>query len=170
MAWNHINENLTTENRRTRATVHGYKYHPLYSVYQGMMTRCHKEGAHNFDGYGARGISVCLEWRGNPVKFIEWGISIGYQHGLYLDRRDNNGDYSPENCQWATPLESARNRRSTKLCVADAAVIKDLALRGVPQKLIGALYGIVFQAVSDIKRNKNWLDAGSLFVQVTESR
>lgn len=159
MAWNKVNANLTIAERRAMATKHGMKYHRLYSVYQNMMSRCHVEGAHNYKNYGARGISVCLGWYGNPEAFFKWAFSSGYRRGLYLDRIDNGRDYAPQNCRWVTPKVSARNRRSTRLTLADAAVVYDLSHRGVSQKVVGALYGLCFQAISDIKRGLNWKDA-----------
>ena len=168
MAWNHINDKLLTPERRLQlrlqSTTHGMKYHLLYSVYQNMVGRCHVPGSHNYERYGARGISVCSAWRDDPSIFFKWATTSGYTKGLKLDRRDNDGNYSPDNCRWVTAKISARNRRSTKLDLPGAAVVKALALRGVPQKLIGALYGIKFGAVSDIKRGVNWPDADTLFV------
>jgi hypothetical protein len=166
MSWDHINKNLTSKQKaartlqlRRQAVKHGWKYHVFYRVYQAMISRCYRKWCHNYPKYGARGIKVCDEWKKDPAKFCEWAQGSGYQKGLFLDRIDNDGSYSPENCRWATPKQSARNRRSTKLKMPDAAVIYDLAHKGVPQLLIGALYGITFQAVSDIKRGRNWPDA-----------
>jgi hypothetical protein len=141
------------------SVIHGFSNHPISHVYESMMYRCYKDWCHNYKNYGARGIRVCSEWRKDRTKFFKWAFSTGYARGLFLDRIDNDGHYSPENCRWVTPLKSARNRRSTKLNEADAAVIYDLAHRGVSQLVVGALYGVTFQTVSDIKRGRRWPDA-----------
>jgi hypothetical protein len=139
--------------------IHGFSGHPISHVYESMIYRCYKKWCHNYKNYGARGIKVCSEWHNDRTKFFNWALSTGYKNGLYLDRIDNEGHYTPENCRWVTPLVSARNRRSTKLKAADAAVIYDLANKNVPQLLIGALYGVTFQTISDIKRGRRWPDA-----------
>lgn len=141
--------------------IHRMKKHKLYPVYHNMITRCYVNKSWNkhWKSYGARGIKVCDEWRNHPKSFFEWAIASGWKSGDYLDRENNHGDYTPDNCRWVTPVVSARNRRSTKLTLPDAAVIYDLARKGVPQILIGALYGVTFQTVSNVKRGVCWPDA-----------
>lgn len=147
--------------------IHRMKSHKLYPVYHNMIARCYADrpwNAAHYRCYGGRGIKVCDEWRKSPSSFFRWALESGYREGLYLDRRDNDGDYTPENCRWVSSTESGRNKGSVVLTLADATVIKDLALRGVPIRLLGALYGVHFSTVSAIKCGLNWKDANPLTV------
>jgi hypothetical protein len=101
----------------------------LYRVWCAMRERCRNPNTLAYKDYGGRGISVCTEWNMNFISFRDWALSNGYQENLTLDRRDNNGNYCPENCRWTTKTEQAKNRRSTHfvtigpvtLCIKDWA-------------------------------------------------
>jgi hypothetical protein len=64
--------------------------------------------------YIARGTRVCAEWD-NYQRFKEWALSHGYQDNLTLERIDNNGNYCPENCKWATIKEQSNNKKNNHL-------------------------------------------------------
>lgn len=85
---------------------------PWYGSYHAMMDRCYRENANNYPRYGGRGIKVCEDWH-NIEKFEEWVNSSGFESGMSLERKDVDGDYSPENCKWATAKQQANNRRNT---------------------------------------------------------
>lgn len=92
------------------ASKHGLYKHRLYHVWKGMMSRCYKKNDTRYSSYGARGIIVCKRWH-YIANFIS-DMDPSYRKGLQLDRRNNDADYSPANCRWATISEQQRNKRS----------------------------------------------------------
>lgn len=95
-----------------RITKHGLRYHPLYKIWQDMKGRCTSPKYENYKDYGGRGIKVCDEWLNDPAAFINWGINNGYKKGLWVERKNNDGHYTPENSTFDTPKIQSRNRRS----------------------------------------------------------
>lgn len=101
--------------RRT-ATKHGLCESPEYEVWAAMIQRCTNPSAQEYPRYGARGISVCERWR-DFAHFIEdMGPRSSPDHSI--DRKDNNGNYEPSNCRWATRKQQDRNKRSNRIVTA----------------------------------------------------
>jgi hypothetical protein len=90
-----------------------------------MRIRCKDSNHHAYPQYGGRGIMVCKEWD-LFENFEKWALSNGFKDKLTLDRIDNNGNYCPENCRWATMKEQGNNRRTNVLATVDG-VTKTMA-------------------------------------------
>lgn len=97
-----------------RPAKHGMSHTRIYNIWQKMNQRCHNPKSDRYEYYGARGIQVCEEWRSDFMAFYNWGIANGYSDNLSIDRIDVNGDYTPENCRWATAKTQAMNKRPYK--------------------------------------------------------
>lgn len=98
-----------------RVTTHGLHKHPLYGIWQAMIQRCTNPNAKNFHRYGGRGISVAQRWLGEdgfPMFLRDMGERPA---GMTLERKDNNGNYEPENCKWASRRDQYRNRSTNNL-------------------------------------------------------
>ena len=85
--------------------------HPLYRRWAAMRSRCNNPNSQDWSDYGGRGIKVCAEWATFERFLSDMGDT--YKEGLQLNRVDNNGDYTPTNCNWVTPSANQKNRRNS---------------------------------------------------------
>ncbi len=84
----------------------------LHRRFERIKQRCYNPRRENYPRYGGRGITICDEWLNDVSTFVEWALANGFQPNLQIDRIDNDGSYSPENCRWVTAQTNSRNRRN----------------------------------------------------------
>lgn len=117
---------LNKELIKQRLTIHGKTGCRLFRIWAGIKTRCLNHNARMWPRYGGRGVSICAQWLESFSAFEEWAISAGYADNLSIDRIDNDGNYEPSNCRWATKKQQARNT-SRNVRFDDGSLVIDAA-------------------------------------------
>ncbi len=96
---------------KKQMTSHGLSTHKLRVTLTDMEQRCYNAKSKSYKNYGARGISVCDEWKGNIQAFHEWAMQNDYEDTLDIDRIDNDKNYSPDNCRFVARSVNIANTR-----------------------------------------------------------
>ena len=117
----------------------------LYGVWEAMVARCYNVNNPQYHLYGGRGIKVCNRWR-NYINFKKDMAPRPLKH--FLDRTNNNGNYTPSNCRWVTPTQSGRNtRNNVKVKVGKQRLVLAEALVGLKLPVTAAVfYGLYYRA------------------------
>lgn len=121
---------------------HKHTNTPVFHAWLGMIARCHSPSNKDYWKYGERGIFVCDRWRSSFDLFLsDMGEKPSTRHSI--DRKDNDGPYSPDNCRWATKTEQTRNRRNTARVVIDgqSVVLAELCDQN------GARFNVAFDRI-----------------------
>lgn len=138
---------------------------PMYQSWAMMISRCTNPNVKRYVDYGARGIRVCDRW----MSFANFLEDMGNRpEGKTLDRINNDGNYEPGNCRWATRDQQARNTRQSKLTALDVVLLRQMWIRsGYGMKAgVAAAFGITVSMGRNVARRTS--GAGALAVLVAE--
>ncbi len=138
----------------------GNKLTSTYRSWSSMLTRCYNSNFKDYRHYGGRGIIVCPRWLGEEG-FQNFLADMGERpKGTTLDRfPDNDGNYEPSNCRWATPSEQLRNTRKSKLTMDLVQEIHGRYEHHEPVASISRRMSIDHRQISAILHGKAWKDA-----------
>ena len=135
----------------------GRKSHSLYLTWYRMIRRCTNTKDKNYHDYGGRGITVCDRWRNDFWAFVaDMGPKPTPDHSI--ERQNNNGNYEPANCCWATTVVQNRNNRGTRLNTIAVADIRQRLSNGESQRSIASAFGISQASVSHVATGATWAD------------
>ena len=129
----------------------------LYTIWNGVKSRCYVKTSTPYKKYGAKGITMCDEWKNDFVSFYNWSIENGYADNLTLDRINGEGNYEPSNCRWVSYTKQANNTKANVF----------LTLNGESHTLTewSRLLNINFTTLQN-RRSKGWDDAKVLTTPV----
>jgi len=113
-----------------------------YKSWSMMKVRCTNKRNAAYPRYGGRGIKICKRWFSFENFFADMGRRPSAKHSL--DRIDNNGDYTPNNCRWATAFEQGKNKRNNKIitfngkskCISEWEKITGIKRRTIQARLM----------------------------------
>lgn len=146
---------LLLEKNRERANLRRRKVpDTLVEIYNNIKQRCYNPNNKMYYRYGGRGIIMCEEWLNSYEKFYNDVIS-NYNCNYQLDRRDNNGNYCPENCRWVTKEVNMQNSSATKLSEEQVLLIRNSTKK---TKELQKEFNMSRSAIKDIRAKRSWIN------------
>lgn len=135
------------EKTSQRSYIHGETNIRLHHIWSSMKARCYYIKSISYPNYGGRGIRVCAEWKNDYVAFRNWALKNSYTENSTIDRKDVDGNYCPENCQWISAFDQQSNKTNNRKIEID----------GVTNTVTewGRIYGIDPQAIWG-RLNRGW--------------
>lgn len=129
--------------QKEKVTKHNLYKSRIYRIWRHLKERCIYKKSKDYKNYGTRGISVCEEWKNSFEKFYIWSMKHGYTDNLTIDRKNVNGNYSPENCRWITFKEQSINKRNNvkilfngkNLCISEWAELTGINYHTIRNRL-----------------------------------
>lgn len=154
-----IAEILHSFTRRT----HGYtakESSPLrrkaHQTWRSIKARCYRKACPSYIYYGARGILVCESWLKSFDNFIkDMGLPPSTQYSI--ERKNNDGNYEPSNCIWATATDQSRNNRNAKLTMEKAEMIRNYSANGLTQRVLARKFGVTQSTIYHVINDMTWI-------------
>lgn len=123
----------------------------IYNTWCNMRQRCNNPKHPKYPRYGGRGVRVCQEW-GSIEIFSKWAFENGWAEGLTIDRINNDGDYTPENCRWVSSADNSRRKSTSRLSPDDVEKIRERLANGEGLAGIAEDYGVVHGTIWHIEK------------------
>lgn len=135
----------------------GERYKKLKALYGSIKTRCNNQNNKDYKNYGGRGIKIDDSFS-TLDKFVEWAISVNFECGksLEIDRKDNNGDYSKDNCRFVTKADNNRNQRRTKFSIEIVDDIRTGKYKDISNVELGKMFNVSHTNIKNIRTFKSW--------------
>ncbi len=145
-----------TKKWRDSITTHSLSGTKIYRKLEMMKDRCYNKNRKHNSSYRRKGITICDEWRNDPLAFATWAFANGFEEHLTIDRIDNDGNYEPNNCQWITLSENVIKDQlgKFKFDKPTEVVMIEMYSNGYSLREIGASHDVGHGVISRImKRN-----------------